>query len=213
MSCTTTTTLSFGGCPGGVTVRQGSGRGPATTRSVLRCRGRPPPKVRAGRPVDSPDDLRRGSLGAGMCRRRRAVGVPVRLTRMRREPSVRGCYLVQASAQTCIDVGTHLISAQGCRLTSATRSPAGRRRIRVGSLTPSRPGTRWPHALRMRPSACSARRAGLRIASATDVGRNRRTDRHAEVATRSNPVGVDDCAVLIDRSPQWSQAVPARGGW
>jgi hypothetical protein len=53
----------------------------------------------------------------------------------------------------------------------------------------------------------------LRIASATDLGRNRRTDRHAEVATRSNPVGVDDCAVLIDRSPQCSQAVPARGGW
>jgi hypothetical protein len=80
-------------------------------------------------------------------------------------------------------------------------------------LTPSRLGTGRPHALRMRPSACSARRAGLRIASATDLGRNRRTDRHAEVATRSNPVGVDDCAVLIDRSPQCSQAVPARGGW
>jgi hypothetical protein len=62
-----------------------------------------------------------------------------------------------------------------------------------------------PQALRMRPTACNARRAGLRIASATESGRSLRTERHADVTARSNPVGADDCAVLIDRFPPWSQ--------
>jgi hypothetical protein len=35
------------------------------------------------------------------------------------------------------------------------------------------------------------------MASATDRGRKRRTERQAEVAIRSKPVGLDGCALLI----------------
>jgi hypothetical protein len=54
---------------------------------------------------------------------------------------------------------------------------------------------------RMRPTARSARLAGMRSISATRSGRTLRTERHTDVARRSKAPGMDRWAVLIGHSP------------